>query len=341
MQESGCQTPRRWERRSATIPISLVPKASHSPTDDSAITIDISLHGAKVRTKLTLVPGEMVRFVPKGEFPDAIPTRVVWVQEDESSPWTFAGLEFLNTLGSLENALHGFLRGPPLYPSQTCERTATPGGVFRQCPVQGRCRGRGGHSAVDQDFTGGNFVPVKVPVIVPILLDHRPLKRHSCKQTARPRVAKNLSVKLSVRCAFRGASHRSGRYGNVPAQLYTVLNELSRARLIPDNENHVGSLTADLKSEASATQCEHRRRPPRTVSVPAAHQNPASVCSPHQKGALDLRRNDAHTHSLLEQIMRYSPVRSLHNLIEDVGCLYQLAFLGEARHGKCQNKKEP
>jgi len=100
MQESGSRTPRRWERRSATIPISLVPKASHSGTDDSATTVDISLQGAKVRTKLTLVPGEIVRFVPKGEFPDAIPTRVVWVREDESSPWTFAGLEFLNTLGT-------------------------------------------------------------------------------------------------------------------------------------------------------------------------------------------------------------------------------------------------
>lgn len=100
MQESTSQTPRRWERRPVTIPISLVLKASHFKTDDSAITVDISLHGAKVRTKLTLVPGEMVRVVPKGEFPDAIPTRVVWAREDESSNWTFAGLEFLNTLGA-------------------------------------------------------------------------------------------------------------------------------------------------------------------------------------------------------------------------------------------------
>jgi hypothetical protein len=75
-------------------------KASPFKADDSAVTVDISLHGAKVRTKLTLVPGEMVRFVPKGEFPDAIPTRVIWAREDESSDWTFAGLEFQNTLAA-------------------------------------------------------------------------------------------------------------------------------------------------------------------------------------------------------------------------------------------------
>ena len=100
MQESTAHTPRRWERREATIPISLMLKAGEIKTDESATTVDISLHGAKVRTKLTLVPGEWVGFVPKGEFPHPIPTRVVWVREYESSQWTFAGLEFLNTMES-------------------------------------------------------------------------------------------------------------------------------------------------------------------------------------------------------------------------------------------------
>ena len=98
MQENTPHTPRRWERRPATIPISLVLKADHFKADDSAITVDISLHGAMVRTKLALVPGEWVGVVPKGEFPHAIPTRVVWVKENESGQWTFAGLEFLNSL---------------------------------------------------------------------------------------------------------------------------------------------------------------------------------------------------------------------------------------------------
>jgi hypothetical protein len=71
-------------------------KADHFKADNSAITVDISLHGAEVRTNLALVPGEWVGVVPKGEFPHAIPTHVVWVREDEASRWTFAGLEFLD-----------------------------------------------------------------------------------------------------------------------------------------------------------------------------------------------------------------------------------------------------
>ena len=97
MQTNNPAIPRRWERQPAKIPIRLVLKADHFKADDSAITVDISL-GARVQTKLALVPGEWVGVVLSGEFPYAIPTRVVWVREDEHSHWTFAGLEFLDAL---------------------------------------------------------------------------------------------------------------------------------------------------------------------------------------------------------------------------------------------------
>jgi hypothetical protein len=87
--------PRRSERRPATIPISLVLEAEKFKADNSAITTDISTDGVGVRTTLGLVPGEWVGFVKKGEFPHAIPSRVVWAREDEYSGWMFAGLEFL------------------------------------------------------------------------------------------------------------------------------------------------------------------------------------------------------------------------------------------------------
>ena len=89
---------RRWERELATVPIRLVLKAESFKADDSATTIDVSLGGAKVQTNLALVPGEWVGVVPKGEFPHAIPARVVWAREDESSHWTLAGIEFLQTV---------------------------------------------------------------------------------------------------------------------------------------------------------------------------------------------------------------------------------------------------
>ncbi len=86
---------RRWEREPAAIPVSLVLKADHFKRDDSATAIDISLRGVGVRTSLALVPGEWVGVIAKEGFPQAIPARVVWVREEGSAAWTFAGLEFL------------------------------------------------------------------------------------------------------------------------------------------------------------------------------------------------------------------------------------------------------
>ncbi len=90
-------TPRRWDRQPSTIPVNLVLKADHFKSDQSAIAVDISLRGMRVRSTLMLVPGEWVGVVAKGQFPHAIPSRVVWAREDELSHWTFAGLEFLET----------------------------------------------------------------------------------------------------------------------------------------------------------------------------------------------------------------------------------------------------
>jgi hypothetical protein len=95
MQENTFHTPRRWERETASIPVKLVLKAERFKADNSAVTIDVSLRGMKVRTNLTLIPGEWVGVVPKGEFPHAMPARVVWAREDEFSHWIFAGLEFM------------------------------------------------------------------------------------------------------------------------------------------------------------------------------------------------------------------------------------------------------
>ena len=86
---------RRWNRQPATIPISLALDTDNLTVDNSATIIDFSLRGVGVFTTLALVPGDCVKIFAKGEVPDAIPARVVWVREDESSLWTVVGLEFL------------------------------------------------------------------------------------------------------------------------------------------------------------------------------------------------------------------------------------------------------
>jgi hypothetical protein len=88
---------RRCERKPKTTPVSLVLKGDHHiKSDGSAFTLDVSLNGASVRTKLELAPGEWVGVVPKGDVAYPIPARAVWVREDECK-WTYAGLEFLDT----------------------------------------------------------------------------------------------------------------------------------------------------------------------------------------------------------------------------------------------------
>ena len=89
---------RRWERQPATIPISLVLKSEDLKVDNSATILDFSLHGMGVLTTLALFPGERVRIIAKGESPDDIPTRVVWIREDVSNHLSVAGLEFLDAL---------------------------------------------------------------------------------------------------------------------------------------------------------------------------------------------------------------------------------------------------
>ena len=98
MPTNSSVVPRRWERQPASSRIGLVLKTAHVKTDDSAITVDMSVRGARVRTTLALVAGEWVGVVPSGDFPHAIPSRVVWAREDEYSHWTYAGLEFLDTV---------------------------------------------------------------------------------------------------------------------------------------------------------------------------------------------------------------------------------------------------
>ena len=90
---------RRAEREPATLPISLVLRSESRPTRHEATTIDISLGGAGVQTYLELVPGDWVGIVLHGDFPHAIPSRVVWVRpKDAAGLFYLVGLQFLDTL---------------------------------------------------------------------------------------------------------------------------------------------------------------------------------------------------------------------------------------------------
>jgi len=94
MQTNSPSDVRGREREPAAIRVGVVSKVGELKSDTSASTINISLSGVRVRTKLALVPRQAVAIVIEGQFSRTIPGRVVWVRKDKSSPWTTAGIKF-------------------------------------------------------------------------------------------------------------------------------------------------------------------------------------------------------------------------------------------------------
>ena len=95
MQVAPHTTERRSERVSATIPIILLMQQDDSKTEHDAWMVDISSKGARVRTALVLLAGQIVGIIPSGDSGQAIPYRVVWVER--SSSGCLAGLALLET----------------------------------------------------------------------------------------------------------------------------------------------------------------------------------------------------------------------------------------------------
>ncbi len=88
----------RSQRIPATIPIRLVVESGGFKVEHGASTVDLSLHGVKVRARLALLPGETVGIITRGDSRNAISARVVWAQHAGADLWHVAGLEFLEIL---------------------------------------------------------------------------------------------------------------------------------------------------------------------------------------------------------------------------------------------------
>jgi c-di-GMP-binding flagellar brake protein YcgR len=86
---------RQWERERVAIPVGLVLKSGELKSDITTATINFSLSGVGVLTKLALVPRQEVAIIILGNFLQTIRARVVWVREDECSNSVIAGLKFL------------------------------------------------------------------------------------------------------------------------------------------------------------------------------------------------------------------------------------------------------
>jgi hypothetical protein len=84
---------RRFERVSATIPISLLMQREDTSSEHEGWMVDISPNGARVRSAYVLFAGQIVGITAAGDAARAIPYRVVWVKP--SSSGCLAGLASL------------------------------------------------------------------------------------------------------------------------------------------------------------------------------------------------------------------------------------------------------
>ncbi len=89
---------RQSQRVPATIPFTLLVESEDFRIEHEASTLDLSLLGARVRTRVALLIGETVGIITRGDSQRAISARVVWTQRVGTDSWLLAGLEFLETL---------------------------------------------------------------------------------------------------------------------------------------------------------------------------------------------------------------------------------------------------
>ena len=87
--------PRQAERIPAELPIQLILESLFSKRVHRAQTIDISRSGARVRSSVTMSPGQSVRLVPNEGVRRSIEGRIVWVNRIVSAPGGEAGIEFM------------------------------------------------------------------------------------------------------------------------------------------------------------------------------------------------------------------------------------------------------
>ena len=90
--------PRRSDRIFVRLPITLLVDSQNERIAQDAFTVDLSQLGVRVRTDLSLSPGQPVEIFPNRGLKYPIPSRVVWVGETGAQQHGEAGLEFLRPL---------------------------------------------------------------------------------------------------------------------------------------------------------------------------------------------------------------------------------------------------
>lgn len=89
---------RRSDRIYVRMPVEIVVDSDGTKISYPAATVDFSTLGARIKTKIALVPGEQVGFIWHGATPRQLPSQVVWSAPGRPEEWREAGLQFLQPL---------------------------------------------------------------------------------------------------------------------------------------------------------------------------------------------------------------------------------------------------
>jgi len=98
MTQATVNAVRRSARIYVRMPVEIVVDSETHQIAHPASTVELSVHGVRVQTRVALVPGEHVNFIWRGATPRRVPSQVVWSAPGQSDHLGEAGLQFLEPL---------------------------------------------------------------------------------------------------------------------------------------------------------------------------------------------------------------------------------------------------
>src|SRR5438046_1570339 len=116
-----------------------------------------------------------------------------------------------------------------------------------------------------ENLLKGDELPIENPGLILVLSDGRSVEIDSGEKPARTGISQNFSLHLPVRVSRRVTAYRSSCCRSVGTQLELAGQQMLHSLVIGDDHHQVHSLTAKLKSPASARDGNRRRSAPFTV----------------------------------------------------------------------------
>src|SRR5271168_1243519 len=190
---------------------------------------------------------------------------------------------------------------------------------------------------VDYDFSCCELATVDVCSGIVIGTNRGAFQRNAGKDAMGTRVAENFRPHAYVCLRGSGAAHGTCRDGSIATQLDFAAENRICAALIHDQQDEVGSFSADLESGAATFQCHHCRSAPRAVEMPpaAANHGPAAIASAEYKRGLENPREHDDAFGLIHHALR-NVLGSVQDFMQDGAATFQaLLFLVCRVCGEC------